>query len=570
MMVICILQSERPGDEFAYFMRPFCRKEMNWSLANEAATAGMWTKIQPVVDVQDSRTSQLSSDLTDEHLKGGEDPASSMSREDVHKIVKRDYIQYNTTDAAYMTVGHTKIIRELEAMAGDRMTEAEVQANAEADEEAERDAAEGTLLSTELVGETTHHVLLSFAPEGAAIAEKLSITLAERGYEVCSLPVSTDCDASQAAIDAAVAVMPIIGDKYLNGRASQVLQWAHEKQKVVQPLVHVKDKRNISNWIPRAPPYLRNKDWVDLHPGDADYWACGVNKLLAAMRDEADRPPAQRHEGSGVSPVAAAQRPPSSKDRRSGLRMPWTARRSKPSPSSGPAAAAAAAVHPTEAAASSSGAAPATQQPSKKAAGKRPAKQLSQPSLLPRPSGAAAGASAAAAVAEASSSAPAAVAATSTAAAAAALVAACSEDDDSRSASEKIRSSLVVSMGDGAGASSEGGGASAGGEAGHAVHDEIAEAELEFSEITQVVDHGSKEHPGREARRGSLLRLNAAARAALATGSLSMRRSSAAAEGGSVDSAENLVPTAAPSDAAAEQPPSPPQQDPDQAIVQRV
>ena len=53
-------------------------------------------------------------------------------------------------------------------------------------------------------------------------------------------------------------------------------------------LVHVNDTRKVSNWIPRAPPYLRNKDWVDLHPGDADYWECGVNKLLAARRDDSD------------------------------------------------------------------------------------------------------------------------------------------------------------------------------------------------------------------------------------------------------------------------------------------
>ena len=304
MMVICILNSEKPGDEFAYFMRPFCRKEMRWALDNEEATGGMWSKIQPVVDVQDSRTKYLSSDLSDEHLRAGEDPASSMSREDVNRIVDRDFIEYNSTDAAYMAVAHKKIIRELEAMAADRLSVDALRENAAADEEAERVNGEGAVLNTELDDGMSHHVLLSFATDGTHIAEKLSHTLSYRGYKVCSLPISTDRDVCQAAIDAAVAVMPIICDEYLSGAASHVLQWAREKERVVQPLVHVNDKRKISQWMPHAPPYLRNKDWVDMHPGDADYWACGVIKLLMAMRDEADKPPGERHDGSGVAPVS--------------------------------------------------------------------------------------------------------------------------------------------------------------------------------------------------------------------------------------------------------------------------
>ena len=57
----------------------------------------------------------------------------------------------------------------------------------------------------------------------------------------------------------------------------------------------------------------------------------------------------------------------------------------------------------------------------------------------------------------------------------------------------------------------------------------MAEAEVEFREITQEFDHGTKEHPGREIRRGSLKRLNEATRAALAAGVLSSRRGSASA-----------------------------------------
>ena len=71
--------------------------------------------------------------------------------------------------------------------------------------------------------------------------------------------------------------------------------------------------------------------------------------------------------------------------------------------------------------------------------------------------------------------------------------------------------------------------ASASGGTGHDVRDSMAEAEVEFREITQEYDHGTKEHPGREIRRGSLKRLNEAARAALAAGVLSTRRGSASA-----------------------------------------
>ena len=72
--------------------------------------------------------------------------------------------------------------------------------------------------------------------------------------------------------------------------------------------------------------------------------------------------------------------------------------------------------------------------------------------------------------------------------------------------------------------------ASASGGTGHDVRDSMAEAEVEFREITQEFDHGTKEHPGREIRRGSLKRLNEAARAALAAGVLSTRRGSASAK----------------------------------------
>ena len=55
------------------------------------------------------------------------------------------------------------------------------------------------------------------------------------------------------------------------------------------------------------------------------------------------------------------------------------------------------------------------------------------------------------------------------------------------------------------------------GASGRHVRDSINEAEMELREITHEDHHGTREHPGREVRRGSLIRLNAAARAALAT-----------------------------------------------------
>ena len=45
MMFLCILSSERPGDEYAYFNRAFCRKECRWAAQNEARTGGRWSKI---------------------------------------------------------------------------------------------------------------------------------------------------------------------------------------------------------------------------------------------------------------------------------------------------------------------------------------------------------------------------------------------------------------------------------------------------------------------------------------------------------------------------------------------
>ena len=304
MMVICILSSVRPGDEFAYFMRPFCRKEMNWALANEEETGGRWSKIQPVVSVQDGRLKCLSTDLSDEHLRSGADPSSHMSREDVHNILDRDFLAYNTTDAEYKAVGHTKIVRLLEIMAGDRLSDEDARANAAADEEAKMAEDPTSLLATELGG-ATHHFALSFSADRKEMAASLSSALSARGYTVRELPLSTGDATDQdvkAAIDDSVVLMPIISDGYVADSArTNVLRWALKTATVVQPVVHVDDKRKITKLIQYVPPFVRKKDWVDLHLQDADYWDCGLVKVLRSAQTEAAKAASERHDDEGAA-----------------------------------------------------------------------------------------------------------------------------------------------------------------------------------------------------------------------------------------------------------------------------
>ena len=66
--------------------------------------------------VQDERIKLLSSDLSDEHLTSGKKTSMHMRRVDVHGILERDPITYNTTDADYKLVGHQKLLAKLEAM----------------------------------------------------------------------------------------------------------------------------------------------------------------------------------------------------------------------------------------------------------------------------------------------------------------------------------------------------------------------------------------------------------------------------------------------------------------------
>ena len=321
MMVICLPNSEGPGDALAYFMRPFCRMEMNWALANEECTGGLWSKIQPVFHVQDDRVTLLLSDLSDEHLKSGKNPSMHMRRADVHNILERDPITYNTTDADYQAVGQQKLIAKLEAMAGDRLSEEAMSINASADADgAERADHEACLnLSTELPDGATQHFVIFHAADREEVAWVLGDSLSDRGYLVRMEPVSPDDDSVRAAVDSALVVVPIVSEGFLNAySSSDVLRWAREGEKVMQPIVHVGDKRRISEWIGRVPPWVRSKDWIDLNPGDEDYWMCGVRKLLKGAGDEIAKPAAERHDKS----VVVSQAPPTARRLSQSIRQP--------------------------------------------------------------------------------------------------------------------------------------------------------------------------------------------------------------------------------------------------------
>ena len=130
----------------------------------------------------------------------------------------------------------------------------------------------------------------------------LSESLSERGYTVkLSLLAVAGDETNSEEVGGSVVVVAVVSEGFLDADgASDVLRWAREGEKVVQPVVHVADKRKISEWVGRVPSYARKKDWVDLQPGDAEYWACGVRKVLKSAGDEAAKLSAERHEESTV------------------------------------------------------------------------------------------------------------------------------------------------------------------------------------------------------------------------------------------------------------------------------
>ena len=65
-------------------------------------------------------------------------------------------------------------------------------------------------------------------------------------------------------------------------RIAEVFYDAQEAKKVLQPIVHAKHKTKIGSFIGSLPPFVGKLDWIDLNPGDDDYFQCGVQKLLKA------------------------------------------------------------------------------------------------------------------------------------------------------------------------------------------------------------------------------------------------------------------------------------------------
>ena len=63
----------------------------------------------------------------------------------------------------------------------------------------------------------------------------------------------------------------------------QELRWAFAKGTHVQPVVHLRDKERIGDYIRMAPADLKriaSIDFVDMNSTDKDYWDVGLRKIL--------------------------------------------------------------------------------------------------------------------------------------------------------------------------------------------------------------------------------------------------------------------------------------------------
>ena len=107
-------------------------------------------------------------------------------------------------------------------------------------------------------------------------------------------------DMSEAAMQEAVenshAVLAVItgdgpGDEnaYLNRPfCLKELRWAFEKGTHVQPVVHLKDKERIGEFIKMAPADLKrigSIDFVDLNHTDKRYWDVGLGIIFEKAKD---------------------------------------------------------------------------------------------------------------------------------------------------------------------------------------------------------------------------------------------------------------------------------------------
>ena len=98
-------------------------------------------------------------------------------------------------------------------------------------------------------------------------------------------------DAMQEAVENSHAVLAVMTgggpddkDAYLNRSfCLKELRWAFEKGTHVQPVVHLKDKERIGEFITMAPADLKrigSIDFVDLNPSDKRYWTVGLGIIF--------------------------------------------------------------------------------------------------------------------------------------------------------------------------------------------------------------------------------------------------------------------------------------------------
>ena len=179
-------------------------------------------------------------------------------------------------------------------------------------------------LSTELIG-ASYHFLLAYEPESNLLGKKVQDSLLLLGYAVHP---STAPD--QDAIHEAFVVVPIISEQYVTGEAAAVLRWTRQAKKVLQPVVHARDKTRIGDWIGNLPSFAGKLDWIDLTPDDDDYLECAVKKMLRSAKELGARPLAERYTGGlTVRPTAGAS---SSRDREGTNRGQPVMPRPQPSP----------------------------------------------------------------------------------------------------------------------------------------------------------------------------------------------------------------------------------------------
>ena len=133
-------------------------------------------------------------------------------------------------------------------------------------------------------------------------------------------------EAMQEAVENSHAVLAVItgygpGDEnaYLNRPfCLKELRWAFEKGTHVQPVVHLKDKERIGEFIEMAPDDLKrigSIDFVDLNPTDNRYWDVGLGIIFDKAKDRGvfpqgrsstRRPSVEHPSRAAVAPEPAA------------------------------------------------------------------------------------------------------------------------------------------------------------------------------------------------------------------------------------------------------------------------